>query len=430
MHMSSISYTQIMQWLPHEIKEKIVTNYKLTTQDRLNLRLVDKNWKRIIDNSVKIWERRAEKYRNCLDGHLWTEPQDNGGAKEIRKQIIKTEKKLGKIREKFHNYHQKYDLYRPTNYREVKARVGHIKINGSKILVYCLNGWANIFEWDGFFESNNDPISSFMTIRSAEEVHLTSHTVVVEYTIAFKREFACYDVVTGEKYLERKDAKNDMKKLVALDKHLFLSKTYDEQNKDVIHRYNVEEGRFRKTEEKLIRRNFIDFTVTATQLISLRSSYAGFGGDLIVEIADLAESIYVEPVQSRTFRINGHYNPTDFSIFEKNRLREFRRAFPPPSHRETRYEMGDFIIGLKHQSDKIFKTRYLEDHHRVNTTWVGTVEVLLNENRNEPVYRLEVQWHIPVGLYGSLAFEELKGGVGFIYNAYRHVVIKRFDQYQ
>ena len=104
---------------------------------------------------------------------------------------------------------------------------------------------------------------------------------------------------------------------------LFLSKTYDEQNKDVIHRYNVEEGRFRKTEEKLIRRNFIDFTVTATQLISLRSSYAGFGGDLIVEIADLAESIYVEPVQSRTFRINGHYNPTDFSIFEKNRLKEF-----------------------------------------------------------------------------------------------------------
>ena len=52
MHMSSISYTQIMQWLPHEIKEKIVTNYKLATQDRLNLRLVDKNWKRIIDNSV------------------------------------------------------------------------------------------------------------------------------------------------------------------------------------------------------------------------------------------------------------------------------------------------------------------------------------------------------------------------------------------
>ena len=72
----------------------------------------------------------------------------------------------------------------------------------------------------------------------------------------------------------------------------------------------------------------------------------------------------------------------------------------------------------------------MEDHHRVNTTWVGTVEVSLNENRNETVYRLEMQWHIPVGLYGSLAFEELKGGVGFIYNAYRHVVIKRFDQYQ
>ena len=95
----------------------------------------------------------------------------------------------------------------------------------------------------------------------------------------------------------------------------------------------------------------------------------------------------------------------------------------------SRFEMGDFLVGLQHQSEKVFYTNFMEDARPMGTTYVGTVEVLLNEEQEEIVYRLEVQSATRDGLYESLAFEELKKGFGFVYGANRHVVLKRFDRF-
>ena len=416
-----------MEKLPEELLTKIVTDYNLSTKDRLNLRLVNNNWRCIINNSLKIWRQKSVPY-NFLDANLWTKPQNNNDAKEIRTNIIETEKKLDKIRKRFHKYRETHDIFQPTNYRGLKSRVGFIKLEGTDLMVYFWNGKVEIYKYDSFFQPGTPPITEFDTkIRFPETVHFTPHTIIVEWTIKYKREFSLFSNVDGTKYLEKKDGDNEVKKLEALAEHLFVCKLYDEKNKHVLFRYNNVNGRFEKPEEKLIRRNFIDFAITKTHLVTLQSSFAGFGGSLILELFNLADSLLVQSEQRRIFEPRGLGDPWDYRIFQTNKLRQFQRAFEAPNTQGPRRQLGDFWVGLKHTNTSIFKTRYANNPHIVNNTWVGSIDVLLNERREELVYRFNAQWFHKQGLYDSLCFEELKTGFGFLYASNRHIFLKRFD---
>ena len=66
----------------------------------------------------------------------------------------------------------------------------------------------------------------------------------------------------------------------------------------------------------------------------------------------------------------------------------------------------------------------------MGNTVIGSVEVSLNEDRDEVVYRLEIQSFHEAHVYSSLTLVELEKGFGFIYAANRHVVFKRFDQFE
>ena len=418
-----------MEFFPLELLRKIATNYDLSFNDRLNLRLVHSRWRLVINDSLKIWQQRQVPY-NSLDANLWTKPQSNKNPKEIRTQIIKTEKKLDKIQREFYNYRETHDIFQPTNYRGLGSRIGFIRLEGTALMIYYWNGFVQLYNYDdSFFQPETPPIAEFNTgIRFPETVHYTSHTIIVEWTIKYKRDFALFNI-QGEKYLERKDGYNEVKNLKALDKHLFVCKLYDEQNKHVLFRYNNVGGRFEKTGEKLVRQNFIDFDVTETHLVTLQSSFTGFGGSLVLELFNLADTLLVQSERRRIFEPRSLGHPLDYRIFKTNKLREFRRAFGPPNRQGPRRQLDDFWVGLKTQSLAIFKTRYVGNPHTINHTWVGSVDVLLNENREELVYRFDMQWFSKEGLYDSLSFVELEGGFGFLYASNRHIFLKRFDNF-
>ena len=423
--------TQGMEFLPPELLEKIAAEFNLSTSDRLNLRLVNHKWRCVINNSLRIWQKRSLPYQRHLDTNLWTKPQNNENAKEIRKQIVKTEKKLHKVRETFSRYHENHDIHQFTKYRGLKSRISQIKLEGENLMLYFYNGWVSVFDFSTFFQLESVPILSFPTkIRFAEAAHFTTHTIIIEYTIGYKRDYAFFSNDGGVKYLEEKDGRNDVKKLEATDDHVFVCKNYFDRNKMVIFKYSNVGERFQKTEEKLIRRNFVDFTINKTHLATLESSYAGFGGNLILETYNLRDGIDTAPEQSRVFGPPNLNNPMEYCLLKTNPLREFRRAFPVPDNRGPHRILGDFWVGLSNQSTNVFKKGYMNDAHIMGSTWVGGVEVSLNEEQEEVVYRFDLQWFHREGLYGSLSFVELPRGFGFLYGANKHVILKRYDMFK